>query len=56
MSEGQAVAQAARALLDSARSHKRAVSYHRNELRRTMEEYEALKARCATLGIKLTMA
>lgn len=53
MSEELAVAQAARALLDSAKSHKRAVGYHRKELRRTMQDLAALQARCAAAGIRL---
>lgn len=48
-----AIAQAAEALAESARCHKRASAFHRREARRCREQIERLRARCAEIGIKL---
>lgn len=53
MSEGQAVATAARALLATAREHKRLQAYHRKAGKRAMKELAALEA---ATGIKVVMA
>lgn len=53
----RAVAQdAARALRESAASHKRAAGMHRKAARRSMEALARLERACEALGIKLIEA
>lgn len=47
------VAEAAKALRDSAGFHKRASAFHRRAARRDMERFTQLKAKCQKLGITL---
>jgi hypothetical protein len=56
MTEETAMAQAAQALLSSARAHKQASRFHRGAARKAMEGLAALQARCREVGIKLDVA
>ena len=53
MSAQQAVAQAAGALREAARGHKRASTQHRRAAARLMGELDRLRTACAELGITL---
>ncbi len=56
MTNEQAVAQAAGALQESAKTHKRAAGMHRKSARKCMDALRQLRETCAALGIRLVVA